>query len=360
MPKIEIQKNLTREQALLNLLATVALKEAAFAHLLNADGEKLQLVVALADPDSIMHNNTTTILDLNNAEQSVSDFVEIIQMAEDALQETMDGALDLADTLPPWKPPEEFKVKVEFRLLAQDTGLPLVGGRFGAIKEEADARAGRALSSYNATSQAGGWVTLELPPGQYMLRQSRSVSGYTKDLCQYTLNAFDTGEYTVQRAAGAGCAAQTWNPGSGFTQVYNAVSVDPPETNIAPPKLADIYQPAPYCLTVFFRSSNSEQPLAGAWFSLTKQGDAGFAPILRKTDGSGAIHFGTFLPGTYILSEVPPPPSGWQSMPNKTVVISEGGAPGGSLPTDPPKPLASGYITIDGSPSMKIIMNRQY
>jgi hypothetical protein len=359
MPKIEIQKDLTRENALLNLLATVALKEAAFAHLLNADGEKMQLVVSLADPESILYDSNITLQSLNDVEQSVTDFVEIIQIAEDALHDTMDDAFDFVDTLPPWEPEGDLKYRIEFRLLAANDDHPLVGGRFGAIAEEPDARSGfsRALKSYNATSQPGGWVALDVPPGQYQLRQSRSVSGYTKDPCKYTLDVEANGDYVVKRLNGTNCSTETWNPGTGFTVVYNAISTDPDETNIPAPKIPDIYQSDAYCLSIYLRTPGSELPVIGATFYLLQPNGTQFVPpVYGTSDGDGAIYFGKIAAGTYKLRETTSP-DGYAVVPDKTVVITDAGAPDGKLPDD--TELAEGYITIDGEPSMKIFVNRQ-
>ena len=49
----------TREQAITDLIQSVALEEAALSHILNAEGEKIQKVVALPDvtPETLLAAN---------------------------------------------------------------------------------------------------------------------------------------------------------------------------------------------------------------------------------------------------------------------------------------------------------------
>lgn len=51
--------SITREQAITDLIQSVALEEAALSHILNAEGEKIQKVVALPDvtPETLLAAN---------------------------------------------------------------------------------------------------------------------------------------------------------------------------------------------------------------------------------------------------------------------------------------------------------------
>lgn len=51
--------SITREQAITDLIQAVALEEAALSHILNAEGEKIQKVVALPDvtPETLLAAN---------------------------------------------------------------------------------------------------------------------------------------------------------------------------------------------------------------------------------------------------------------------------------------------------------------
>ena len=50
MPRITIPENVTEENALANIIASIALEEAALAHIINAEGEKIQRVVGTFRP----------------------------------------------------------------------------------------------------------------------------------------------------------------------------------------------------------------------------------------------------------------------------------------------------------------------
>ena len=58
MPAITAS-SITREQAITDLIQSVALEEAALSHILNAEGEKIQKVVALPDvtPETLLAAN---------------------------------------------------------------------------------------------------------------------------------------------------------------------------------------------------------------------------------------------------------------------------------------------------------------
>lgn len=58
MPVI-VPSTTTREQAVTDIIASVALQEAALSHILNAEGEKIQKVVAMSDitPEQLLATN---------------------------------------------------------------------------------------------------------------------------------------------------------------------------------------------------------------------------------------------------------------------------------------------------------------
>jgi len=51
MPRITIPETVTEENALANIIASIALEEAALAHIINAEGEKIQRVVGTFTPE---------------------------------------------------------------------------------------------------------------------------------------------------------------------------------------------------------------------------------------------------------------------------------------------------------------------
>jgi len=51
MPSISLPPGLTEENALANIIASIALEEAALAHIINTEGEKIQRVVGTFVPE---------------------------------------------------------------------------------------------------------------------------------------------------------------------------------------------------------------------------------------------------------------------------------------------------------------------
>ena len=63
----------TRDQAITDLIQSVALQEAALAHMMNAEGEKMQKIIAMTDV------NTDELMELN---KSVTQLVSAISRLE--------------------------------------------------------------------------------------------------------------------------------------------------------------------------------------------------------------------------------------------------------------------------------------
>jgi len=58
MPEFPKLDNLTLEQSINSILASIAMEEAALSHILNAEGEKIQYVLAnCADTDDVIKTN---------------------------------------------------------------------------------------------------------------------------------------------------------------------------------------------------------------------------------------------------------------------------------------------------------------
>lgn len=84
MPVI-INSGISREQAITDIIESIALMETSLSHILNAEGEKIQAVVGTLvppNPDVI----ATTPTDLININSSVQKMVNTIAMLEFLLQ----------------------------------------------------------------------------------------------------------------------------------------------------------------------------------------------------------------------------------------------------------------------------------
>lgn len=76
MPVIEASET-TRDQAITDIIQSVALQQAALAHILNAEGEKIQAVVAMP---------TVTPVELLEVNDSVQHMVQEVSRLEMMLQ----------------------------------------------------------------------------------------------------------------------------------------------------------------------------------------------------------------------------------------------------------------------------------
>jgi hypothetical protein len=71
----------SREQAITDIISSVALQEAALAHILNAEGEKMQAIIAMPDV------TPEQLLDLNG---SVTQMVNAVTRLEMTLQSKLE------------------------------------------------------------------------------------------------------------------------------------------------------------------------------------------------------------------------------------------------------------------------------
>jgi len=88
MPTIEINP-IDPTIALNNILASIALVEAGASHILNAEGEKIELAIKLAELDA-----TITPEQLTALSASVASTVSALATLEQALQEKLAAVLD--------------------------------------------------------------------------------------------------------------------------------------------------------------------------------------------------------------------------------------------------------------------------
>ncbi|MGL4773581.1 MAG: hypothetical protein ACRC2K_08470, partial [Clostridium sp.] len=87
MPVIK-PNEITREEAITDIIQSIALMEAALAHILNAEGEKLQAVVGTLEPpnQNLIATTAQELLDMN---KSVDNMVNSITLLEVILQKKL-------------------------------------------------------------------------------------------------------------------------------------------------------------------------------------------------------------------------------------------------------------------------------
>ena len=89
MPRITIPATVTEENALANIIASIALEEAALAHIINAEGEKIQRVVGTFTPEGASEPLPllvpATADDMQAINTTVSDMLETVSNIETSL-----------------------------------------------------------------------------------------------------------------------------------------------------------------------------------------------------------------------------------------------------------------------------------
>lgn len=93
-----ISPEITREKSLNMILASIAMEELAFSHIINAEGEKIQYVVN----DLIDHTGSRPSLeDVLAVNKSVESLLSVVMQSQIFLKSKMDKVLDV---MPPEKP----------------------------------------------------------------------------------------------------------------------------------------------------------------------------------------------------------------------------------------------------------------
>ena len=104
MPRITIPTSVTEQNALANIVASIALEEAALAHIINAEGEKIQRVVGTFVPEGedepLPLIPAATPEDMQAINSSVGDMVETISSIERSLHNKLRTVLVVLD-IPP-------------------------------------------------------------------------------------------------------------------------------------------------------------------------------------------------------------------------------------------------------------------
>ena len=162
MPDIDLEEIPPRD-ALAAVMASIALQEAAVAHVLNAEGEKIQAVVNMED---------VTLAELQDINESVSDLVDSVSSLAGEIQRKLRTAME---ALYPGQLPE-IAATLTVRLI-DEGGLPV---------NAADAEF-TLISNTNPSVQfesfpVGSAVRINnIPPGMYTLQQTEPAAGHVID-----------------------------------------------------------------------------------------------------------------------------------------------------------------------------------
>ena len=105
MPHITLPPGISEENALANIIASIALEEAALAHIINAEGEKIQRVAGTFEPEGatgpLLLETPATIEDMQAINDSVGDMMEIISNIEGSLHNKLRTILAVIEIEPP-------------------------------------------------------------------------------------------------------------------------------------------------------------------------------------------------------------------------------------------------------------------
>jgi hypothetical protein len=196
MPTIEIGI-LDRDVVMNNVIASIALQEAALSHILNADGEKIQAAVHLLDPDNSTYladaGASFTFGDMLEINMSVNDMIDTTRDFESILLGKLDTVLDFISTDEMLPTGFAFTFAKTYDPAPTAGELPVIAYFSVSGKIEPSGVSKPILVSKTARTDADGVVHFALPPGTYTLLEIQAPSGYELDPTPHTLEVDDAG-----------------------------------------------------------------------------------------------------------------------------------------------------------------------
>lgn len=174
MPAIDLEEIEPRE-ALAAIMASIALQEAAVAHVLNAEGEKIQAVVGLGD---------ASLADLQGINVSVGNLVGNVSSLSSEIQRKLRTAMEAL--YPGLLPVAAATLTVR---LINENGVPVnaTGAAFTLISDE---DAGIQFDSF----PVGSAVRINnIPPGFYTLQQTSPANNHFIDPNPHTVEVLEDG-----------------------------------------------------------------------------------------------------------------------------------------------------------------------
>jgi len=96
MPHID-NPAIDEDNALANIIASIALEEAALAHIINAEGEKIQRIVGTFVPEDETEalESNATIEDMQNINTTVGEMIETVSSIETSLHNKLRTVLSV-------------------------------------------------------------------------------------------------------------------------------------------------------------------------------------------------------------------------------------------------------------------------
>jgi len=174
MPEIDLE-DIPPRDALAAIIASIALQEAAVAHVLNAEGEKIQAVVGLDD---------ATLADLQGINDSVGDLVGSVSNLSGEISRKLRTAME---ALFPGQLPE-VTATLTIRIVDEnDIPISAAGAEFILIDNDT-------LDEFTDFFVVGSAVRINnIPPGVYTLQQTSPANNHFIDPDPHTVEVLSDG-----------------------------------------------------------------------------------------------------------------------------------------------------------------------
>ena len=174
MPTIDLDEIGPRD-ALAAIMASIALQEAAVAHVLNAEGEKIQAVVGMTG---------ATLGELQGINESVGDLVDSVSSLAGEIQRKLRTAME---ALYPGQLPEATATLTVRIVDEGDHPISAAGAAFVLINNVT-------LDEYSDFFPVGSAVRINnIPPGVYTLQQTNPADGHEIDPNPHTVEVLSDG-----------------------------------------------------------------------------------------------------------------------------------------------------------------------
>jgi len=175
-PVIELNL-IDRDNAFNNIIASIALQEAALGHILNAEGEKIQTAIAIPNV------SIGELIDINN---NVAATVRAIAETERNLASKLQLVLDFIELEAEVPEPVSFPLSVR---KIDNLGNPLDGGLF-ALRND--------LGLNIEESASDGMIDFgEVKSGNYTLQELTPPDGFLSNPTIYNVEISNTGVITI-------------------------------------------------------------------------------------------------------------------------------------------------------------------